>query len=61
MENNIDSIFLGIGIAAVLAAVVSLLWVKAINDTMKNNPNYKGEDWLDWDDDIDEEDKNQIG
>jgi hypothetical protein len=53
--------FLVFLIMGFVVALISLLWVKAIDDTMKNNPNYKGEDWLNWGDDIDEDDKDQIG
>ena len=39
----------------ILAIVSSLvwLWVGGIDYMIKNHPNYKGEDFLDWDDDDD--------
>lgn len=61
MEKDTDSIFIVFVIMGVVVALLSLLWVKAIDDTMKNYPNYKGEDWLNWGEDLDEDDKDQIG
>lgn len=40
----------------VVVLVVSILMVNGITQMHKNHPNYKGEDWLDWDND--EEDIN---
>jgi hypothetical protein len=37
-------------------AVVSYFWVRGIDYMHKNHPNYKGEDFLSWDED--EENKN---
>ena len=34
------------------------LWVRGIDYMHKNHPNYKGEDFLDWD--LSEEEKNDI-
>ena len=31
--------------------VISILWVRNIDKMMTENPDYKGEDFLDWDDD----------
>lgn len=42
--------------------VVVIFWVRGINNMMKNNPDYKGEDWLNWGDDNDaqqEKDENR--
>lgn len=61
MEKDTDSLFMVFVIMGVVVALISLLWVKAIDDTMKNYPNYKGEDWLNWGEDLDEDDKGQIG
>ena len=47
--------FLVFGIMFIVVAIISILWVKAIDDTMKNHPDYKGEDWLNWGDEDDEE------
>ena len=33
-----------------LLIIVSWAWVKGISDMKKNHPDYKGEDWLNWDD-----------
>jgi hypothetical protein len=35
----------------IVVVVVSILWVNAITNMQKNHPDYKGEDWLDWDED----------
>ena len=44
----------------IIAIAVSLawLWTGGIEYMIKNHPDYKGKDFLDWD--TDEEDKNQI-
>ena len=47
---------IGIGFSIILAGVVSLLWVIGIDDMKENHPDYKGEDFLNWD----EDDKNTI-
>lgn len=31
--------------------MISWLWVEGISNMKKNHPDYKGEDFLDWDDD----------
>lgn len=33
----------------VVVLIVSVLWVNGITNMQKNHPDYKGEDWLDWD------------
>lgn len=35
---------------------ISYLWVRGIDYMKENHPDYKGEDWLNWD----EDDKNTI-
>jgi hypothetical protein len=43
-------------------AYLGWLWIKGIDYMKENNPNYKGDDWLNWDNDPENEnDKNQIG
>jgi hypothetical protein len=37
-------------------ALLSWGWVKGIDDMKENHPDYKGEDWLNWD----EKDHNDI-
>jgi hypothetical protein len=34
-----------------ITAVISWLWVTGIDNMKKNHPDYKGEDFLDWEDD----------
>lgn len=41
-----------------IVAIISYLWVRGIDYMKKNHPNYKGDDFLNWD--IDEQDKNDI-
>ena len=36
------------GISFGIAAVISIIWVRGIDNMKKNYPNYKGEDFLDW-------------
>lgn len=48
-----------------LVVVVIIFWVRGIDNMMKNHPDYKGEDWLNWGDNNDdfkkedEEEKNR--
>jgi hypothetical protein len=45
----------------VVVAFISWRWVEGIDYMQKNHPDYKGEDFLDWgNDDDNENDKNQI-
>ena len=41
----------GLIIIGVLVLLVSYAWVKGISNMKKNHPDYKGEDFLNWDDD----------
>jgi len=40
----------------VVVAIISYLWVRGIDYMKENHPNYKGDDFLNWD----EDDKNGI-
>lgn len=43
------------------SALISFFWVRGIDYMQKNHPDYKGDDFLNWGGDKDnEEDKNQI-
>jgi len=43
---------------AIISVIVGVLWVNGIDNMKENHPDYKGEDFLDWDDDkIHTEDK----
>ena len=33
----------------IFVLTISLLWVRGIDNMKKNHPDYKGEDFLDWD------------
>jgi len=35
----------------VVAAVISIAWASGIHSMHRDHPDYKGEDFLDWDDD----------
>lgn len=37
-------------ISLLIAAPISWLWVRGIDNMKKNYPDYKGEDFLNWDD-----------
>ena len=57
----IMSYVVGIGCSFIMAAIVSFFWVRGIDDMKENHPDYKGDDWLNWDNDSENEnDKNQI-
>lgn len=42
----------------IVVAIISYLWVQGIDNMHKNHPDYKGDDFLNWD--KDEDDKNNI-
>jgi hypothetical protein len=44
----IESYLVGIGMSFFFAAIVAVLWVRGIDNMMKNHPDYKGEDFLNW-------------
>ena len=46
----IESYLVGIGMSFFFAAIVAVLWVRGIDNMMKNHPDYKGEDFLNWGD-----------
>lgn len=45
----IMSYVIGIGCSFILAAIVSFFWVRGIDYMKENNPDYKGEDFLNYD------------
>jgi hypothetical protein len=44
------SYVVGIGCSFIMAAIVSFFWVRGIDNMKENYPDYKGEDFLEWDD-----------
>lgn len=46
----IMSYVIGIGCSFIMAAIVSFFWVRGIDYMKENHPDYKGEDFLNWDD-----------
>lgn len=48
----------GIVICVILASIVALLWSRGIDFMKQNHPDYKGEDFLNWH--TDEDDENNI-
>jgi hypothetical protein len=55
------SYFVGIGCCFLLAAIVSIFWVRGIDHMQKHHPDYKGEDFLNWGkDDENDNDQHQI-
>jgi hypothetical protein len=42
--------FILFGVILIFVVIVAVLWVKGIDDMKENHPDYKGEDFLDWDD-----------
>jgi hypothetical protein len=40
----------GIIITLIIVIYIAILWVRGIDNMKKNHPDYKGEDWLNWDD-----------
>lgn len=39
----------GIIITLIVVIPIAILWVRGIDNMKKNHPDYKGEDFLDWD------------
>lgn len=55
------SYLVGIGLCFVFAAIISIFWVRGIDYMQKNHPDYKGDDFLNWGEDKENEsDENQI-
>ena len=46
-------------ITLVISAIISYLWVRGIDKMKNEHPDYKGDDFLNWGEDH-EDDKNQI-
>lgn len=46
MQGTVVSIIIALSISG----LVAWLWVRGIDNMKKEHPNYKGEDFLDWDD-----------
>lgn len=40
----------GILICFIFASIISIVWVRLIDNMKNNHPDYKGEDFLNWDD-----------
>jgi hypothetical protein len=41
---------IAIGTSLILSTIIAIFWVRGIDYMKKNYPDYKGEDFLDWDD-----------
>ena len=57
--NNMEYLLV-FGIMFVVVGLISWRWVVGIDYMQKNHPDYKGEDFLDWGNEDNEDDKNQI-
>jgi hypothetical protein len=57
--NNMEYLLV-FGIMFVVVGLISWRWVVGIDYMQKNHPDYKGEDFLDWGNENNEDDKNQI-
>ncbi len=42
-------LIIGIGGSFILAAMVAIFWVRGIDYMKEHHPDYKGNDFLDWD------------
>lgn len=51
-----EGYLIGIGCSFVLSAIIAFFWVRGIDYMQKHHPDYKGEDFLNWGND-DNEDK----
>ena len=41
---------IAIVLPAIISVIVGILWVNGISNMKENHPDYKGEDFLNWDD-----------
>jgi hypothetical protein len=49
------------GLMFIIVALISWSWVRGIDYMQKNHPDYKGEDFLNWGEDVEnEDDKHRI-
>lgn len=48
-----------IGIIILISGVIAWRWVVGIDYMQKNHPDYKGEDWLNWNSDKEENDNDK--
>ena len=54
-------LIIGIGCSLIVSAVIAIFWVRGIDYMKKNYPDYKGDDFLNWGNDPENEnDKHQI-
>lgn len=51
---------IGIVITLTVTLAVSLLWVKGLSNMKEKHPDYKGEDFLNWDGKADNWDDNKV-
>ena len=49
------SYVVGIGCSLIVSAIIAFFWVRGITYMKENHPDYKGEDFLNWDEKKDEE------
>jgi hypothetical protein len=45
-------LFIAIGIILLIVSVIVVLWVRGIDYMHQNHPDYKGEDFLNWGNDV---------
>lgn len=45
-----ESKLISIGICLLITIPIAILWVRGIDNMKEKHPDYKGEDFLDWDD-----------
>jgi len=55
---NLKNMWIVFLVMFIVVAIISYLWVQGIDNMHKNHPDYKGDDFLNWD--KDEDDKNNI-
>jgi len=48
------------GLMFIVVAIISWRWVVGIDYMKENHPDYKGEDWLNWNNEDNDDDKHQI-
>ena len=48
------------GLIFTISGLIAWRWIVGIDYMKKNHPDYKGDDWLNWNDGDNEDDKDQI-
>jgi hypothetical protein len=60
LKNNYMEYLPVFGLIFIIVGIISWRWVVGIDYMKKNHPDYKGDDWLNWNNEDNGNDKDQI-